>query len=226
MEPKHEVLSSQARPSGKSYATTWKSVEAVAGYAQKRYRNLDQRLISTLELHHVKKLLQLLRTTDLIIVDVPAGYGRFTSLLQAQARKLINVDLNLYALQYQKSHLKPAPPVLIANVKQLPFRTGYCELIFNFRLLQHLRDLTEQLAILKELQRVTSRYVILSVYHPTRFHRLTQIINPQTGKMNMIPKNIWLTLLKEAGLEVIEYKRVLPLLHAQHIYLLRKVEPN
>jgi SAM-dependent methyltransferase len=206
----------------KAYAITWKSVAAVERYALSRYRHWDQMLISILEQWIIKKLMIRFGEKSFRIVDIPSGYGRFTPILKTTTGKLINADLNLYALQYQRQHIKAPPPAVIANVFKLPFRDGSCDLVFNFRLIQHFVEPAKQQALLQELARVSRRYVLISVYHPRLFHRLTQIISRRPPRVHMINKREWKSLVHQNSLEVAYHRCVLPLLHAQHIYLLQK----
>jgi len=207
----------------KSYAVTWQSVAAVKRYAQSRYRNLDQRWVSFLEKRRINNILAILKDAHLAILDIPSGYGRFTPIFQTRNYQLINADLNLYALLYQRQTLKSAPPAVIANVQALPFRSNSFDLTFNFRLLQHFNTSQERLKTLFELQRVTRRYAVISIYHHSLFHKVTGWLNYRPRKMNMITKKEWLSELMQSGFRVKKSFPLMRFFHAQHIYLLAKV---
>lgn len=206
----------------KSYAITWKSVAAVERYALTRYRHWDQKLISIIEQRIIKRMMIRFVEKNYRIIDVPSGYGRFTPILKAAVSKLINADLNLYALQYQRQNFNPPPLAVITNVFNLPFSTCSCDLIFNFRLIQHFGEPAKQQALLQELARVSRRYILISVYHPTLLHRLTQILSRRSRRIFMIKRREWQTFLQQNDLKVVYHQRVLPLFHAQQIYLLQK----
>ncbi|MBM3311091.1 MAG: hypothetical protein FJY80_06255, partial [Candidatus Aminicenantes bacterium] len=74
--------------------------EGVRDYERRRYRGLDQRLVHARENRLSRKFLAAIdkETGGLLaagglVLDLPSGYGRFSSLLAAAGGRVINSDL-------------------------------------------------------------------------------------------------------------------------------------
>lgn len=206
----------------KQYAITWKSVDAVQCYANNRYKHFDQRFISWRECRIVDRILSKLKSQFQSLLDIPSGYGRFTQLFLNHGFDITNGDLNLYALKYQRELHSNATKVVVSNVNATPFRDNQFDIVFNFRLLQHLKTGAERERILKELQRITKRWVIVSVYIYSSFHRLTQKISTRPRKMTMAERKTWENEIKNAGFRIVGLWWVVRFFHAHKIYLLEK----
>lgn len=212
----------QKRP---AYAITWQSVEAVERYAGSRYKHLDQRLVSWRERRIIGNILKKLSGENRTLLDIPTGYGRFTPLFRKQGFTLINGDLNLYALLYQRQSRPEGQLSVVANGNCLPFNNDLADVVFNFRLLQHFKTSPERIALLSELARVSRRTLIVSVYLESGFHRLTQLLSKRKRRMTLIPQTQWESELQTCGLKVIKMRRPLRFLHAQCIFWLEKTTP-
>jgi len=208
-----------------AYARTWQSVAAVERYAQSRYRHYDQRLISWREQRIVDRFLKQITDGNHLLLDIPAGYGRFTPLFHKHAFKVISCDLNLYALLYQRQCFPDNNLMIVTDGNRLPLPDNFANVVFNFRLMQHFQTSDQRVALLKELTRVSNCYLIISVYLDSAFHRLIQVISGRKRRMTMISRIQWDTELLLCGLRVIQVRRPLRLLHAQNIFLLEKTQP-
>lgn len=208
-----------------AYAVTWQSVEAVERYAGSRYKHLDQRLVSWRERRIIDNFLKILSGENRILLDIPTGYGRFTPLFRKQGFTLINGDLNLYALLYQRQSRPEGQLSVVANGNRLPFNNDLADVVFNFRLLQHFKTSAERVALLSELARVSRRTLIVSVYLESGFHRLTQVLSKRKRRMTLIPHTQWESELQACGLKVVKMRRPLRFLHAQCIFWLEKTAP-
>ena len=207
----------------KPYAKTWKSVKSVAFYAKSRYRNIDQKYVSWRETAIINRFLKSIDTmTDRSILDVPTGYGRFTQTFLENDLDITSADLNLYALMYQRQRYLETSNIAVSDVFNLPFRDEQFNIVFNFRLLQHFQSRSARLQIVDELRRVSSRWLIMSVYVRSKMHTVVRQISSR-------PKRIWMADLKllkndinKAGFRIAAIKSIIPYLHAQRILLLEK----
>jgi len=206
-----------------AYAITWQSIEAVERYAKSRYRHLDQKLVSWREGQIVDSFLKKLAVEKSSVLDIPVGYGRFTAHFWKYGFKVVNGDLNLFAILYQRSCHPDSNLAIVTNGIHLPLRDNLVDVVFNFRLLQHFKTSSERLSILGELRRVTKRYLIVTVYIESAFHRLTQIISDRQRRMTLISRSQWKAELLSCGLKVVQVRRPLRFLHAQNIFLLEKM---
>jgi len=218
MESKPFVNGSE--PRRKTYAITWQSVAAVANYATHRYHHLDQFLVAWKEKRLVRRLLRKIRAESHTLLDIPTGYGRFTPLFLENGFDLLSCDLNLYALLYQRQQYPQLGRAVVASVFALPFRDRHFDVVFNFRLIQHFKTSAERQALLQEIQRVTRRFAIVSVYLPSIFHRLSQILGGRPRRMTMVTPADWEAEVQANGLRVVQACWVWHFLHAQKIFLL------
>jgi ubiquinone/menaquinone biosynthesis C-methylase UbiE len=209
-----------------AYAVTWQSVEAVENYARSRYLHLDQRLISWREQHIIDDYLKDLAGPKQTLLDMPAGYGRFTQFFRKYGFSVINGDLNLYALIYQQRCNLDIRMSVVTNGNCLPFCDNMVDVVFNFRLLQHFKTSAERVTLLKELTRVSRRTLIVSVYLESGFHRLTQVLSGRKRRMTLIARKQWETELQDCGLKVVKMRKPLRFFHAQCIFWLEKTAPN
>jgi len=201
---------------------TWKSNSEVRRYARTRYRGIDQRLLSLRELAIVKKLLSGIRKEDLTILDVPCGYGRFVPLLSKLCLALVCGDLNIHALSYAKATHKWIRCWVNCDVLNLPFKETSFDVVFDFRLLQHFDSLESVIAVLKEFQRVSKKFILFSIYTESWLHGLVRKFRKRTHRIKMFNKATLRSRLKKAGFKIKAEVGVLPGVHAHTIYLVEK----
>lgn len=111
---------------------------------------------------------------------------------------------------------------VVANVLNLPFGSERFYTVFNFRLLQHFSSEKKRLRTLNELYRVSKKWVIVSVYIKSSVHALIKKASTHKGMITMIDFVLWEREIKSAGFKIVAFRRVLPLMHAQTIFLLEK----
>ncbi len=206
----------------KSYSVTWNSLEGVRKYAATRYRHLDQRLISVREIRLVRRILNEISTSRATLLDIPAGYGRFTRTFLEKDLDVTSADLNLYAAMFQREQYRELSKVLVANIFSLPFKQDNFDIVFNFRLFQHLKTEPERQLILKELHRVSRQWAIVSVYVYSPMHALQRKIAKRPKRIFMVYESDWRKAIEQAGFSLVKSFWIWRFLHAHKIYLLRK----
>ena len=139
----------------------YKTFEGVERYANRRYRSIDQRWISNREMNLARRLLQTAEA-DGDILDVPVGYGRFFNLL-SEFGQVYGADINHFCVEYYNQRVCSDPPAIEADAADMPYEDNRFSGSFCFRLLQHVHSREERVAILKELARVSSKWVIASL---------------------------------------------------------------
>lgn len=201
----------------------WKDLEHVQRYATHRYASWDQRWVDRKEQSAVKQVLREYGLSGLIL-DVPAGYGRFLSVL-SEVGDVLAVDLGFFPLLYQKERAGLAAECVNARAQQLPFKDNSVDVVFCFRLFQHLHHAAERVATLREFKRVSRKWVVLSMYGATGVHGLFRRLVSQPSRITMVAEDQFEEELTEAGMKVVKKKTVIPYLHAQRLYLLSNAEP-
>ncbi|UCD38323.1 MAG: class I SAM-dependent methyltransferase [Fidelibacterota bacterium] len=197
--------------------TIWENLEQVERYARKRYRHWDQRWIS----HREENLIANLFTRHNLegpILDVPVGYGRFQKLL-SRFGPIQALDFNYYAVLYQQAKLGLASGSVTGLAEALPYKDGSFETVFSLRLLQHIHEREQRVAILKEFKRVSRRWVVASLYIKTPLHRLHRRIFRQPSRITMISHEGLLEEARVSGLKLVTRLSVVPGLHAHRICL-------
>jgi SAM-dependent methyltransferase len=222
------------------------SDEGVRGYACRRYRGLDQRIVHAREVRLIGRLFKIIgrEARDggafeklALILDVPCGYGRFTGLLGKYGRKVIGCDLSLAMVRQavrigqQESRGERAPGLplrgVVGNAVQgLPFRAGIFGAVVSIRLFHHIHETQDRESILREFLRVSSGWAVVSFYRMNALHafqrRWRRKFSKSRTKIRMIESGAFEEEAKAAGFEVVT---VLPLfrgIHAYHLALLRK----
>ncbi len=190
-------------------------------YERTRYASPDQRLVDRLERQTVWRLLRGVPAKNLL--DIPSGYGRFTSLLSSFGGRLVAGDRSLRAVMRCRERAGPGAAVfnVVSDAARLPFRGDTFDLVFCFRLFHHV-PWSEAGRFLKELARVSRRWVLISCYVETGAHRFLRRAQRRGSKIYFYRRREVLRLLSRAGLRVFAVSRPLPFFHAQTVFLLEK----
>jgi len=201
----------------------WKNQEQVERYARRRYRTLDQRWVSNREMLLDNRLFQKYQLKGTIL-DVPSGFGRFNKLLNNYGT-VYAADLNHFAVLYYNEKVCENPPAIEASAEDLPFDDNNFSGVFCFRLLQHIHNSNERIAILKEFNRVRSNWVVASFYVSSWLHRIQRSILKMPAKITMITASQLMQEAQTAGLRLHSMHSVLPGFHAHRICLFYKLSP-
>ncbi len=202
----------------------WKDLDQVEWYARKRYRHWDQRWLSRREEQLIARIFTRYNLKGSIL-DVPVGYGRFQELLHGYG-PVHALDANFFALLYQRKCKGLAKSSVAGRAQELPFPDSSFEIVFSLRLLQHISDRDQRLAMLKEFSRVSRRWVLLSLYIHTPLHLLLRRITNRPSRITMLSYDRFTEEVQEAGLRLVKMVSVLPGLHAHRICLLSSENPG
>jgi SAM-dependent methyltransferase len=190
----------------------------VREYERRRYRSIDQRLMSHLEWRTVARLLDRAGVGGATILDVPCGYGRFTGRLAERGGLPLVADVSVHMVARTRRGLSPAVPGAAVDVLALPFADASVDGALVMRLLHHLPD-SERRQALGEVARVIRKWAVFSAYTVAPLHRLMRRIQgrpPKEASPSVLGEQV-----ASAGLEIVESRAVLPYLHAQRIFLVR-----
>lgn len=202
----------------------------VEEYERKRYRGIDQKLVHQREARILRKILRKVSLKPPLVLDVPCGYGRFSSLLLDKGFFSVSSDLSFHMVKRAKEkdkHSDRLKGVVADAMRGLPFRRDSFRLLLSMRFFHHVHKKDEREAILKEFSRVCSGWIILSYYQMNLLHSIQRILRKRIKKsrtrIKMIPRGEFCQEVESAGLRV---EKIFPLfkgIHSHHIALLKKI---
>ena len=161
-------------PAAPTYDARFQNQQNAKGYAD-RFERPTHRHINQREQRTVAKILGSLSDVASVL-DMPSGAGRFLPTLLRPGRRLIEIDVAHEMLQLSRQRVEEGPTGNGSRVSWvqgsafgLPLGDGAVDCIFCNRLLHHFHTPEERIGILRELRRVTRRYVIVSFFDYHRF---------------------------------------------------------
>jgi ubiquinone/menaquinone biosynthesis C-methylase UbiE len=158
------------------------------------------------------------------ILDIPCGSGRFFNVF-SKAGKLTMADysVNMLKVCEEKFGIPENARLIQADISTIPLPDSSADLCFCMRLFHHMKNDQVRLNALKELARVSSKYVALSFYNINclRFYRRKILGKKVRG--NYIAFKHLANLAKQAGLKSVERFPKLNLVEQQCLVIFKKV---
>ena len=190
---------------------------------QEATRSLDQRLVNWLEQRAVSRLLREHGVRGRLL-DVPCGYGRFWPTFWAQGISCFGVDLDpeMVRLADETHRQEKGRQALCGDAFQLPFADNCFDWTVSIRLL-HLNYSDEQRQhILRELVRVSKRFVLISLYRFTSLHGLVRRWNSTPGRVRLMTENQLADLIISSDVRLELLRPLNRFFHMQTFALLSK----
>lgn len=204
----------------------------VEEYRRTRYKGIDQKVVNKRERKILEKIFESIEEKSISILDVPCGYGRFSELLLKKSLNLTSADVFFpMVLTARKYSPPPNSPhhFLVGDIKHLPLKDNSFDCIVTIRLFQHILHSSARFQILKELHRVTKKFVILSFYRYNLLHSVERWVRCRiknvNKKINMLPLGDFEKELSSIGFKVLSLFPVMRYFHAHNIVLLQKLKP-
>ena len=187
-------------------------------------RTLDQVWVNWREQRIVRELLTGCRVAGGSVLDVPCGYGRFASLFAPLGVRAIGVDVDpgLVHLALESQIPDRMEGGVCGSIFELPFADNSFDGVQCVRFLHLQYSDQERLRILRELSRVSRRFVLISVYRFTPLHGLARRWNGTRGRLRMMTDRQLVDLAQASGLERQSMHCLLRYCHMQTFVLLTK----
>jgi len=199
-----------------------RTIEQAEDYEKKFTHGPKNKRLNRLEKDFARRVFELVGS-DSHIVDVPCGSGRFFEIF-SKARQLTMVDYSVNMLKVCKERFGALGNVRLieADISSLPLPDNSADLCFCMRLFHHMESNPVRLDALKELARVSNRYVALSFYNKNcwRFHR--KKIFRKNIRSNYITFRHLLGLAEQAKLELIDRLPKISLIEPQCCVVFKK----
>lgn len=205
--------------------------QAVArAYDRQRFHGLVGRTFDYLEKRAIGRLVR--RVRRLIphprVLDVPCGTGRITELLLAEGLEGAAGDISPAMMEVARERCGPRGVSLTfqrLDLDALELPDSCFDLVTCIRLFHHLESV-DRARILRELARVTRRFVLVNVALSTSFYRLRRRLKRALRQGVSRTNSTWEEIRREAavaGLVVRNYRFILPYLSEDLVLLLEKV---
>ena len=193
-------------------------------YEKKRYAHFDQKIVNSLEHKIVKKILSKTTIIGGQILNVPCGFGRFTPLFNNFDVKISFFDLHPKMVIRCLEKFKDKKHSFInGSIRALPFKNNSFNAVITIRFFHHYFEKEDRLLMLRELQRVSRKYVILTYYIDTIIHKFIKKLNDKGHRIIMLKRKEFHRELLSVRLKPVIEKAPLPFLHAQRFLLLEKI---
>ncbi len=220
-----------AMPQAPSYESRFQNQSNAQDYRD-RFERPTHRHINRREQRALSKILCQLEPSQLkSILDMPSGAGRFLPTLLHPGRTIIEIDVSHEMLQLSSERISGQSNGanlywLQGDAFKLPLADASIDCIFCNRLLHHFRTTEQRLKILRELHRVSRRYVIVSFFDYHRFGKLRMLLKKLRGRnpdySGHPTKPAFDAEVVQGGFKTVSITPTGPLWVAQVYYLLEK----
>jgi len=151
-----------------AFAHRYATAADAANYRDRRFaRSRHGRKVDAAERRIVEQLLRDLGVTGPVL-DAPCGAGRFLPILAAGGRAVTGADAApemIRLARQQSQELGLGCALAAADARRLPAPDGTFELVLSMRLLHRIPGRAERAEVLKELARVSRKWVLFSFYN-------------------------------------------------------------
>jgi ubiquinone/menaquinone biosynthesis C-methylase UbiE len=151
-------------------------------YAE-RFETGSRRRINEREQRAVAKIFAGL-TDARSVLDVPSGAGRFAKIL-ADGRSLIEADVAFEILDYARERATKAKlnvSFLQCDASKLPLADASVDCVFCNRLLHHILAAREREVFLREFNRVSRKYLVISFFDYHAFGGVRKLLKALKGR--------------------------------------------
>lgn len=152
----------------------------VDGYDEKRYEGAVRGAKSRAWIALVRRTLD--RVTDATsIIDIPCGTGYLTEVLHGRFPLTVAADVS--PTMVRKARSKVEVPGVVGDIFRLPHRDGAVDCVLNARFMVHFGP-EERTRALKEMARVSRRWVVVNYNHRYNIKYLLRRIRTSLGLLD------------------------------------------
>ncbi len=180
----------EGRRTREAYEERYREVDNAARYNAAYREKFFKRLTTQREFMLLTRLLRSQPHSQLLL-DLPCGGGRLSPALAPFADTLIEADVAVGQVRYAAEHsvVKTPQVWMTASALAIPLRDNSVDGTVCCRLCHHLPQAEERAQLVRELLRVSKRFVIMTYfeYHSVKntIRRIRQPFNKKPPKMTM-----------------------------------------
>jgi len=136
-------------------------------------------------------------------LDLPCGTGRFRELLESHVTSLLSADASFEMLA-----AAPSSPQLQASAHALPLVDDAVEFVLCSRLVHHFETSAERQVVLRELSRVSRRWLVLSYFDRANFQAWRSLLRGKLRGRFPISRSRFQDDINAAGLREVERRYI------------------
>ena len=176
--------------------------EVAHRYDEERFSNISGRLFNTLEIRALRQALRTVRRhcPNPLILDAPCGSGRITQVWLTEGLKVTGGDISSSMLKVAREKLrgfKRAAQFCIVDLEKLGLNDDSFDLVSCIRLFHHL-DTYHRARILREIGRVSKRFVLVNVSLSSPYHSVRRRLKRFVGLGHSRRNSTWKEISREA----------------------------
>lgn len=204
----------------------YKSYEGAASFNTKYDREWHKRVCTNREMRVIRKCFQLTGGGHDLILDLPSGAGRLFSAFQPFGKRFVEMDLSHEMLKFARTNLAQWKPSLgVCSAFHMPLKDRSVDVAFSARLFHHVPDPQERRRYIRELCRVSRKYVVMTFFHTWSLknilRRIRRPFNKKKAKVTMTTGELRETA-QSAGMEVVTTIPLSRLASGHHYAILRR----
>ena len=154
----------------------WQSAEVAETYEDERFTSLAGRFFHWSQCRALRRFLRQVGRID-VLADVPVGTGRLLPVLLASQRQVLAFDVSDAMMAQAKARMNGAAGIRFtkADARHLPLADQSVDAVTSIRFFMHLTE-EQRAEILRELRRVTRRWVLVEYGCDNRWHRVRRML--------------------------------------------------
>lgn len=170
-------------PATDAYRGRLQDAAKAAEYAS-RFERGPRKTIDEREQRTVQKIFSRLSDCSSVL-DVPCGAGRFLTNLSRNNRKVTGMDTAAEVLEYARQRavdLGIPAKFQQGDASKIPLPDASVDVVFCNRLLHHITSAEERAVFLREFNRVTRRYLVVSFFDYLAFGGIRRFLKKLKGR--------------------------------------------
>ena len=218
----------------KEILSRYDSPEGATDYTKKFQRHWTERVNNWNEQRLLKRLLEPVSVEKFdrcAALDLPCGYGRLYHHLRDLGASVVESDWSSHLLTaarhfHATDRNSPLPAGYVrATALSLPFKDRAFGLVLSVRLCHHIREHQERLQYLREMMRVSDKWLVFTYFDSdsikNRTHEFRRRFNGKRSKWTLDPEEVK-ALSRSAGFEVVQSIWVSKFFSGHRYVLLRR----
>ncbi len=204
----------------------YQSPEGAASYNVKYEKEWIKRLSHRKEYRVLDKIFEIVGGGHERFLDLPSGTGRLFPALRPHGKKFFETDVSREMLKLARVNLEDYQPNLVqASAFHIPYKDGSFDCVFSARLTHHIPEARERDLFLRELGRVSRKWVVVTFFHTHSvknvLRRFRRLFNRKRPKITMTTSELE-AVMKTAGLQLVTTIPLARLFSGHHFAILKK----